>query len=305
MKNSHQDAPSDYAAALFARGHRFRDAGVLAIEGPDREAFLQGQLTQDTRGLSAGQSRPMAGLTPKGKLLYFGRLVAQAERLLLLVPSSARAAVAEHLRKYAVFQKVSVTDRSEELLLLGLYGPDAALDAAARRNRASRRRRIFRVPPRSGRRPRRARVRPRGRRFHRRFGGLGRDPPRRSRAAPLRRRDRSGQSSRRARTPGRDLDEQGLLRRPGDRGAASHLRPRQPQAGRLPLSGGFRSLPEPSSPTPRRKASSSAASPARWSRRAFGRIGLGLAFRDVARGAALRLAAEPARCAVVVPLPFA
>ena len=73
MKNSHPDAPADYTAALFALGHRFRDAGVLAVEGPDREAFLQGQLTQDTRSLAPGQSRPMAGLTPKGKLLYFGR----------------------------------------------------------------------------------------------------------------------------------------------------------------------------------------------------------------------------------------
>ena len=125
MKNSHPDAPDDYTAALFALGHRFRNAGVLAVGGPDREAFLQGQLTQDTRGLAAGQSRPMAGLSPKGKLLYFGRLAALADQLLLVVAASARTAVVEHLRKYAVFQKVSVTDRSDELLLVGLYGPGA------------------------------------------------------------------------------------------------------------------------------------------------------------------------------------
>jgi folate-binding protein YgfZ len=119
------DAPADYAAALARVGHRFRKPGILVIEGPDREAFLQGQLTQDTRGLAPGQSRPMAALTSKGKLLYFGRLAAQADRLLLLVPAATRAAVAHHLRKYAVFQKVSVTDRSDEFILLGLYGPGA------------------------------------------------------------------------------------------------------------------------------------------------------------------------------------
>jgi folate-binding Fe-S cluster repair protein YgfZ len=37
----------------------------------------------------------------------------------------------------------------------------------------------------------------------------------------------------------------------------------------------------------------------------FGRIGLGFAFRDVAEGTALRLTADPSRCAVVAPLPFA
>jgi folate-binding protein YgfZ len=37
----------------------------------------------------------------------------------------------------------------------------------------------------------------------------------------------------------------------------------------------------------------------------FGPVGLGLAFRDVAEGDALRLADAPARCAVVAPLPFA
>ena len=120
MKN-HPDAPADYTAAVSALAHRFREAAIVAIEGPDREAFLQGQLTQDTRGLAPGQSRPMAGLSPKGKLLYFGRLAAQADRLLLLVPAAVRDAVVVHLRKYAVFQKVSVADQSGDFVLLGLY----------------------------------------------------------------------------------------------------------------------------------------------------------------------------------------
>ncbi len=117
--------PPDYEAALARLGHRFCEPGILAIEGPDREAFLQGQLTQDTRGLTPGQSRPMAGLTAKGKLLYFGRLAAQADRLLLLVAPAERAAIVRHLGKYAVFQKVSVSDASDEFILLCLYGPAA------------------------------------------------------------------------------------------------------------------------------------------------------------------------------------
>jgi tRNA-modifying protein YgfZ len=121
---------SDYLSALHALAHRFLEPGVLEIGGEDRVAFLQGQLTQEVRDLAPGHSRPAAGLTSKGKLLYFGTVVARSDRILLLVPAALRAAVAAHLRKYAAFQKVSVDDRSEQWELVGLYGPGAPSVAA-------------------------------------------------------------------------------------------------------------------------------------------------------------------------------
>ncbi len=116
--------PGDYAAAREGLAHRERP-GVVAIEGEDRAAFLQGQLTQDVRGLEPGQARPAAGLTSKGKLLYFGRLVAESERLLLLVPAHAAAGVVAHLARYAAFQKANVRDATADYLRIGLYGPRA------------------------------------------------------------------------------------------------------------------------------------------------------------------------------------
>lgn len=98
----------------------------MAVEGPDREAFLQGQLTQDVRGLSPGESRLAAGLTPKGKVLYFGRLLGAGERILLLLPRDAVPGVLAHLSKYAAFQKVGVRDASGDFVLADLYGPAAA-----------------------------------------------------------------------------------------------------------------------------------------------------------------------------------
>lgn len=118
-------APSDYTAAREALAHRFR-SGVIAVEGPDRLGFLQGQVTQDVGGLSAGEARPAAGLTSKGKLLYFGRLVGEAERILLLLPQEAVPAAAAHLAKYAAFQKATVRDASDEYARVGLYGPKAS-----------------------------------------------------------------------------------------------------------------------------------------------------------------------------------
>ena len=115
----------DYAAARNRLAHRVR-TGVVAVEGADRAAFLQGQLTQDVRGLAPGESRLAAGLTAKGKLLYFGRLVAEADRLLLLVPASAAPGVAGHLAKYAAFQKASARDATADFLRIALYGPEAS-----------------------------------------------------------------------------------------------------------------------------------------------------------------------------------
>ncbi len=116
--------PPDYAAARERLAHRAR-AGVIAVEGPDRAAFLQGQLTQDVRDLGPGDSRLTAGLTPKGKLLYFGQLVGEAERILLLLPEDAVPAVVACLSKYAALQKATVRDATSDYVRVALYGPGA------------------------------------------------------------------------------------------------------------------------------------------------------------------------------------
>jgi folate-binding protein YgfZ len=114
--------PAGYAAARDSLAHRFRPAGILDVTGADRETFLQGQLTQDVRGLAPGESRPAAGLTPKGKLLFVARVVGLEDRLRLVVPETLRQRVLDHVRKYAVFSKVAVEDRSADILRVGLYG---------------------------------------------------------------------------------------------------------------------------------------------------------------------------------------
>ena len=119
-----------YAAARERLAHRIRPAGVLDVAGEDRVAFLQGQLTQDVRNLAPGETREAAGLTPKGKLLFVARVVGLPDRIRLLLPGSLRTPVSEHLRKYAVFTKVAIEDRSDDFLRVGLYGPGAAALAA-------------------------------------------------------------------------------------------------------------------------------------------------------------------------------
>jgi len=112
-------------AAREGLAHR-SESGVIAVEGPQREEFLQGQLTQDVRGLAPGEARPAAGLTPKGKLLYFGNLVGERERILLLLAPDAVSRTLAHLAKYAAFQKTSVRDATPDYARIALFGRGAA-----------------------------------------------------------------------------------------------------------------------------------------------------------------------------------
>lgn len=108
--------------AELAFEYRIRPAAILDVGGPDRAAFLQGQVTQDVRLALPGVTVPVAGLTPKGKILYSGRLAGLGDALRLVLPRSLAASVLAHLTKYAVFQKVSLTDRSNELVRIGIAG---------------------------------------------------------------------------------------------------------------------------------------------------------------------------------------
>jgi folate-binding protein YgfZ len=123
-------SPPDDRAARESLAYRVRRCGVLDVEGPDRVAFLQGQLTQDVRAMSSGQVRPAAGLSPKGKIVFLARVLALPDSLRLLVPSDEGEGILAHLMKYVIFQKVAIADRSSDFSLVGVYGPKAAGIAA-------------------------------------------------------------------------------------------------------------------------------------------------------------------------------
>jgi folate-binding protein YgfZ len=277
---------------------------VLAVEGADRADFLQGQLTQDVKTLPAGQSRLAAGLTPRGKLLYWGRVWNAGDRFLLVVPAGALAAVVAHLSKYAVFQKVAVRDAADAHAVVGLYGPEAAALA----------------PPAGG-----VPLPPEGEfaaeillpraRLEEWEGELSRAGSRAvSEATAEILRVEAGRPR-----LGKDADESNLPEEVGLSEAISSTKGcyvGQEVVARLRTYGrvnrrlvGFRFPNQPVSEgtvfrNPEKpdhllaRVSSAADSPR------FGRIGLGLAFRDIAEGQALRDPASPGRSAIVARIPF-
>ena len=299
-------APDD-VAARSAVAHRVRAIGVLAVEGPDRTDFLQGQLTQDVRTLAPREARLAAGLTPKGKLLYWGRVWNAGDHLLLLVPAHARAAVAAHLAKYAAFQKVTVRDVTDAHASLGLYGPAAAAAGLAS------------IP--TG-----AELPPEGEFAVEVFGPRELLPRWEDALARAGSRPVSDETAEVLRVEagrpvlGKDADESNLPEEVGLERAISATKGcyvGQEVIARLRTYGrvnrrlvGFRFPDRPapegtSYPNPEKpdhalgRVSSVVASPR------FGAIGLGLAFRDVPEGASLTDPAHPEWTAVVVPLPFA
>ena len=297
-------APDDVAARSSV-AHRVRAIGVLAVEGPHRTEFLQGQLTQDVQTLGTGEARLAAGLTPKGKLLYWGRVWNAGDRLLLLVPAHARTAVAAHLAKYAVFQKVTVRDVTDAHAALGLYGPAAAAAGLAAMG---------------------AELPPEGEFAVEVFGPRELLPRWEDALARAGSRPVSDETAEILRVEagrpllGKDADESNLPEEVNLSRAISATKGcyvGQEVIARLRTYGrvnrrlvGFRFPDRPAPegtayPSPEKpdhalgRVSSAVASPR------FGAIGLGLAFRDVPEGASLTDPAHPDWTAVVVPLPFA
>ncbi len=115
-----------YTAAREGLAHRIRPSAILDVTGVDRVAFLQGQLTQEMKDLAPGDTRPVAGLTSKGKLLFVGRAVGLPDGVRLLAPAVLRASILEHLRKYVLASRVAIEDRSDDFVHVGLCGPGAS-----------------------------------------------------------------------------------------------------------------------------------------------------------------------------------
>lgn len=76
--------------------------------------------------LAPGDTRPVAGLTSKGKLLFVARAVGLPDRIRLFAPAVLRTSLLEHLRKYVLSSRVAIEDRSDDFVRVGLYGPGAS-----------------------------------------------------------------------------------------------------------------------------------------------------------------------------------
>jgi len=100
---------------------------VLAIDGPDAKAFLQGQLSNDVNALAENRCQLTSHNSPKGRILANFVLWREPEgEFRALLPAELVEAVRKRLSLYVLRSKVTLRDASAESVRIGVGGPGAA-----------------------------------------------------------------------------------------------------------------------------------------------------------------------------------
>lgn len=117
---------AEYAAITRACGVLDRsERGKLALSGAEAKSFLQGQVTNDTEGLTPGHGCYAAFLTPKAKMLGDLRILDTDDELLLDTERSALQELFNMIRRFSIGYAVELHKRTVECGLLSLLGPEA------------------------------------------------------------------------------------------------------------------------------------------------------------------------------------
>jgi folate-binding protein YgfZ len=109
--------------------HRLDHLGLLRFSGPDSAGFLQGQLSNDLRRVTAGSPLLAAYSTPQGRVLAVLQLLPTASGIVAVLPRELVAGIAARLRKFQMRSKLQIEDVSGEFELFG--AGDAGAVAAA------------------------------------------------------------------------------------------------------------------------------------------------------------------------------
>jgi folate-binding protein YgfZ len=109
------------AVALFDRSA----LGKVSVTGRDRQAFLQGMLTNDVKALQPGQGVPAAFLDAHGKVMALLVAYATAERVLIELPASMTEKTLQTLDRYLISEKAYFEPVDDAFAILSLQGPGA------------------------------------------------------------------------------------------------------------------------------------------------------------------------------------
>jgi len=101
-----------------------REASIL-VRGEDAESFLQGQLSNDIRQVSAAQGQLAAYCTPKGRVLATFSVWPHDNGYVLRLPAELAGPIRKRLQMYVLRSRVLLEDISENVALLGLAGPQS------------------------------------------------------------------------------------------------------------------------------------------------------------------------------------
>ena len=95
--------------------------GVLTVSGTDAAKFLQGQITCNINDITDIKSSLGAICNPKGRVITTFLLVKSGDAFLMILPKELLESVKKRLQMYVLRSKLTLTDSSDELCLIGLY----------------------------------------------------------------------------------------------------------------------------------------------------------------------------------------
>jgi len=108
---------------LFALNRSPR--GILELTGSDREAFLQGMVSNDVVGLSAGGTRHAVLLDSTGHILADLHIHACPNALLIETDPACLDVVSGTLNKFLIMEDVQIADASDQYATVSVYGEGA------------------------------------------------------------------------------------------------------------------------------------------------------------------------------------
>jgi folate-binding protein YgfZ len=109
-------------AGLVERSHR----GRLRLSGADRRDYLQGLLTNDIAGLSPGTGCYAALLTAQGRMISDMSLAETGSAIVMDLERAVTGKVFAHLERFIITEDVQVTDETESVAQIGVFGPEAS-----------------------------------------------------------------------------------------------------------------------------------------------------------------------------------
>jgi len=99
---------------------------LISVTGPDAQSFLQGQLTQDLRGVSGSRALPAAACTPKGRVLATLFIVKRDDGYDLVVPGDGAASLLQRLSLYRLRARLDLALHDDYLALAADAGANRA-----------------------------------------------------------------------------------------------------------------------------------------------------------------------------------
>jgi len=119
------DIAEEYRALREGCGLARPEMGRLEILGADRHRFLNAYVTCDVKALQPGEGAYGFLTNPQGRILSDLVATAHEDRLWLQLPPGQEEAVAKHLGKYILADRVEIRPL-EDMLPVTLIGPRAA-----------------------------------------------------------------------------------------------------------------------------------------------------------------------------------